>query len=70
VWKKYLGQEFLGKTLDNALVDTIRTAGADVCGENGEYHTLVTNGPMYREPISITFGSIVDLGDYAAIDIQ
>jgi uncharacterized protein (TIGR00290 family) len=70
VEKKYLGTKFLGKTVDKALVDRIRSAGADVCGENGEYHTFVTDGPLYREPVSITFGNIVDLGDYAAIEIN
>ena len=68
--KKYMGKEFLGKKLDKALVEKIRATGADICGENGEYHTFVTNGPMYKEPVMITLGDTVDLGDYAAIEIK
>jgi uncharacterized protein (TIGR00290 family) len=70
VEKKFLGMEFLGKKLDRELINTIRAAGADVCGENGEYHTLVIDGPIYKNPVAVKLGSIVDLGDYAAIDIN
>jgi diphthamide synthase (EF-2-diphthine--ammonia ligase) len=68
--KKYLGKEFLGKKLDKILVEKIRATGADICGENGEYHTFVTDGPMYQNPVLITLGDIVDFGDYAAIEIK
>jgi uncharacterized protein (TIGR00290 family) len=68
--KKYLGKEFLGKKLDKALIEKIRATGADICGENGEYHTFVTDGPMYQKPVSITLGDIVDFGDYAVIEIK
>jgi uncharacterized protein (TIGR00290 family) len=67
--KKILGNEFLGKTLNQKVLDGIRAAGADVCGENGEYHTLVVDGPIYKNRIETKLGDIVDLGDYAAIDI-
>lgn len=67
--KKFLGNEFLGKTLNQRVLDEIRAAGADVCGENGEYHTLVVDGPIYKNAIETKLGDIVDLGDYAAIDI-
>ena len=70
VEKKILGIEFLGKTLDKRLLNEIRVAGADVCGENGEYHTLVIDGPIYKDSIKVNFGNIVDLGNYAAIDIN
>jgi uncharacterized protein (TIGR00290 family) len=70
VEKKYLTEEFLGKTLDKELIEKIRLAGADVCGENGEYHTFVTDGPIFKEAVPITLGGIIDLGSYAAIDIR
>jgi uncharacterized protein (TIGR00290 family) len=70
VEKRFLGPEFLGKTLSRAVLDEIRAAGADVCGENGEYHTLVVGGPIYNTPVEVELGELVDLGDYAAIDIH
>ncbi|MDR1329926.1 MAG: diphthine--ammonia ligase [Oscillospiraceae bacterium] len=68
--KKFLGVELLGKTLDRTVVDAIRAAGADPCGENGEYHTLVLDGPVYKKPVEIELGAIVDLGGHAVIDIR
>ena len=68
--KRYLDSSFLGKALDRALIEEIRETGADICGENGEYHTFVCSGPIFREPVEITIGDIVDLDTHAAIDIR
>jgi len=68
--KKYLDAGFLGKTLDAALVEKIGATGADICGENGEYHTFVRNGPIFNEPVPTVLGEVVDFGSHAAIDIK
>jgi len=70
VQKEYLDISFLGKTLDAALVREIEATGADICGENGEYHTFVCNGPIFRKPVLITTGEIVDFDTHAVIDIR
>jgi len=44
-----LGPEFVGRELDDALLDAL-PAGVDPCGENGEYHTFVYDGPIYERP--------------------
>jgi uncharacterized protein (TIGR00290 family) len=49
-----LDPSLLGRVLDHELVDELEAAGVDACGENGEYHTLVTDGPLFRAPIQIT----------------
>ena len=46
-----LDREFLGKTLDRTMIDEMIGIGIDASGEEGEYHTLVTNGPMFSWPI-------------------
>ncbi|MEX2106724.1 MAG: diphthine--ammonia ligase [Solirubrobacterales bacterium] len=51
-----LSRELLGRTIDAALVDEIERAGADAAGENGEYHSLVTDGPMFRHPLAVELG--------------
>lgn len=48
-----LGPEFLGRWLDRALVAEMVARGAHPCGEEGEYHTLVTDGPLFRRPLSV-----------------
>jgi len=41
----------------------------DPCGENGEIHTIVVGGPMFREPISISVGQVVERDGFAYADI-
>jgi uncharacterized protein (TIGR00290 family) len=70
VESKWLSDDFLGKVLDRNLVDQIRRAGSDICGENGEYHTFVYDGPMFKSPVAFNLGEVIDFGDYSVIDIQ
>ena len=48
-----LGPSVLGRVLDHDLVNEFEAAGIDVCGEQGEYHTLVTDGPLFVAPVPI-----------------
>lgn len=48
-----MGKRFLGQTLTAALIDELETLGIDACGENGEYHTLVLNCPMFSRRINV-----------------
>ncbi|HEY2413775.1 MAG TPA: diphthine--ammonia ligase [Pirellulaceae bacterium] len=46
-------QRFLGRLLDRATAEELAATGVDACGENGEFHTVVTGGPLFREPIEL-----------------
>ncbi|MDR3598306.1 diphthine--ammonia ligase [Clostridium sp.] len=48
---KALGQEFLGRELTKDVIQEIKRLGCDPCGENGEYHTLVFDGPIFNNRI-------------------
>jgi len=49
-----LGVEWLGRVLDRKFYDDILKLGnVDPCGEGGEYHTVVTDGPTFRKKIEI-----------------
>lgn len=48
---KFLNEEFLGKELVKDVVNEIKKLGCDPSGENGEYHTLVFNGPIFKEEV-------------------
>jgi diphthine-ammonia ligase len=54
-----LDRKLLGRVLDRDLMDELDRAGVDICGENGEYHTLVTDGPLFSSPLPVTFGTPV-----------
>ena len=68
--KKYLDESFLGEALNDAIIRRIAATGADVCGENGEYHTFVSEGPIFRHPVQIELGEVIDLDTHAVIDIK
>jgi diphthamide synthase (EF-2-diphthine--ammonia ligase) len=42
-----------GRPLDGGAEAVLRAAGADLCGENGEYHTLVLDGPGFVAPLAL-----------------
>ena len=49
-----MGKEFLGRYIDKELVKELKKKGVCPCGENGEFHTLVIDGPIFKQPIRIT----------------
>jgi len=51
-----LEENFPGKILDKALVRQISKLGSHPCGEHGEYHTFVTDGPIFRQALKVTRG--------------
>ncbi len=53
-----LGSEFLGLELDDAVVDRLEAAGADACGEGGEYHTAVTWSPLFSSRVALAWDGI------------
>lgn len=65
-----LGEEFLGKEITKELAAEIKNAGADPCGENGEYHSMVYDGPIYRYPITMKIGEKFMMGHHAILDIK
>ena len=48
-----LNDHWLGKRVDGEFMEQMEKGGVDVCGENGEYHTLVVDGPIFRRRIDI-----------------
>jgi uncharacterized protein (TIGR00290 family) len=51
-----LPAELLGVTIDADVVAAIEAAGADAAGENGEYHSLVVDGPLFERPLAVEAG--------------
>jgi diphthine-ammonia ligase len=51
-----LDEDMLGKPINKTLVRQISKLGSHPCGENGEYHTFVTGGPIFRKALKVTSG--------------
>ncbi len=54
-----LPRRFIGREWSPTLLDEL-PADVDPCGENGEFHTVVVAGPMFRNDIDVTTGEIVE----------
>jgi diphthine-ammonia ligase len=49
-----LGEDWLGRELDESfLKDILKNPNVDPCGEGGEYHTFVTDGPVFKESLRL-----------------
>ena len=48
----------------------MKAAGVDVCGENGEYHTLAVDGPIFKMPLEFQTGGVLRFGGYSVIDVK
>jgi len=53
---------FAGRDFDAALLGAL-PAGIDPCGENGEFHTCVSAGPMFAAPLRLERGETVQRED-------
>jgi uncharacterized protein (TIGR00290 family) len=65
---KQLDRGFAGRTFDEALLAAL-PATVDPCGENGEFHTLVTAGPMFRRPLAVKRGEVVERDGFVFADL-
>jgi uncharacterized protein (TIGR00290 family) len=59
---RHLPDEFCGRRYDAQFLADL-PAGVDACGENGEFHTFVCNGPMFQQPVPC---KVVGFEDYTA----
>ncbi len=53
---KTLPESFLGQELTLDLAEQLSELGCDVCGENGEYHSFVFDGPLFQSAVDFDLG--------------
>ena len=63
-----LDRSFAGRRFDAGLLADL-PEGVDPCGENGEFHTVVTDGPMFRAPITVQAGEVVERDGFIFADV-
>ena len=65
---KKLPATFAGRRFDARLIAAL-PAGSDPCGENGEFHTFVSAGPMLTRKIPVRIGETVERDGFAYADL-
>jgi len=65
---KVLDPSFAGRELDKSFFADL-PASVDPCGENGEFHTFVFDGPIFSRPIGFTLGEVVQRDSFIFRDL-
>jgi len=63
-----LSGSFVGRPFDRMLLSEL-PAGVDPCGENGEFHSCVWDGPMFEAPLPVATGDVVERDGFVFADI-
>jgi uncharacterized protein (TIGR00290 family) len=66
---RQLPAKFAGRSFDHRLLAEL-PPGVDPCGERGEFHTCVTAGPMFSQPLSVTPGDVVHRDGFVFADLE
>jgi uncharacterized protein (TIGR00290 family) len=64
-----IDRKFAGRRFDAAFLAEL-PANVDPCGENGEFHTAVSAGPMFASPIPVAVGDTVDRDGFVFTDLS
>lgn len=65
-----LGEEWLGRQLDEKFLgDILKLSNVDPCGEGGEYHTVVTDGPIFKNSLRLLETKKSSQGGFGRMDI-
>lgn len=64
-----LSKTFLGRILDQEVIADMEKEGIDPSGEQGEYHTMVTEGPTFSSPIHLVTKEVFSRDGYCFLDV-
>jgi len=67
---QYLSDHFLGQRLTKERAEEIALSGACICGENGEYHTFVSDGPIFTKAVEFSFEEKLIRDNYAMLPLR
>lgn len=67
--KDFFDKKWLGHKIDKDSIPKFEKLGVDVCGELGEYHTLVVDGPMFKKRLEISDGKTLTKDGFWSLDI-
>ncbi len=68
--QELIDKEWIGRKMDHAFIGYLKTKGLDICGENGEFHTFVTTGPLFGGRIEIAASGVMSRDGFWFIDIK
>lgn len=68
--KTLMDPRYLGREINAEALDEFKKDGIDPCGEGGEFHTIVYDGPLFKSPLKLQYGAVIEEGDHVCYDLQ
>lgn len=65
---KLIDADWVGRRVDRSFLEYLKAKNIDLCGENGEYHTLVVNGPLFKRRIEVMESKTIKRDNYWFLD--
>lgn len=66
---RVLDKKFIGRILDHELINEMQSMGIDPCGEGGEFHTIVIDGPIFKNAVEININGYIEHEGYWFADM-
>lgn len=63
-----IDKDWVGQQVDKTFMEYLKRKNIEICGENGEYHTLVTDGPIFKRRIQIMKSRTISRDNYWFLD--
>ena len=63
-----IDEDWIGQRVDRNFMEYLKAKNIDLCGENGEYHTLVVDGPLFKRRIEVTESRTIKRDSYWFLD--
>ena len=60
---------FLGRTIDKEFISDL-PKDIDICGENGEYHTFVFDGPIFKNRVNLNIENIYQKDNFIYLNLN
>jgi len=61
---------YLGRVLDKQLMAELAGRGIDIAGESGEYHTVVIDGPLFKQRIELKITGLKSVEQHCFLDLD
>lgn len=62
-------KDLLGRRFEKEVIEELIKRNADPCGENGEFHTIVVDGPIFKKPLEVAFGKRFEDEKYYYLEV-
>ncbi len=70
IWLRKLDRKYLGMEINKDFLIELEEDAVDICGENGEYHSLVYDGPCFKKPLPYRICGVHEEGENIFLDVR